>query len=70
VNHSDRASPSTGSSTPANAPTSRDQIPAQQTTVSVEMRPSGVSTPAIRPPTTAIPVAAHPCRTVAPDAVA
>jgi hypothetical protein len=37
VNHIDRASPSTGSSTPASAPTSRDQTPAQQTTMPVSI---------------------------------
>ena len=68
VNHIDRASPSTGSSTPASAATSFDQTPAQQTTVSVAIRPSGVSTAAMRPPRTSTPVSGQPWRIVAPDA--
>ena len=67
VNHIERASPDTGSSTPASAATSFDQIPAQHTTVSVGIRPRGVSTPSIRPARSSMPVAGHPCRTVAPE---
>ena len=68
VNHIERGSPSTGSSTPASAATSCDQTPAQQTTVSVAIRPRGVSTAAMRPPLTSTPVSGQPWRIVAPDA--
>ena len=65
-----RASPSTGMSTPASAPTSRDQAPAAQTTVSVAIAPASVSTAVIGPSSTLMPVAVTPWRTRTPWAAA
>ena len=67
-----RASPRTGMSSPARFPTSRDQTPAVQMTVSVRMRPAEVSTLTILSPSTAIRSSAvawriwTPCAAAAP----
>ena len=68
MNHIERATPSTGSSTPANAPTSRDHDPGATDDGVRRDAARGVSTPTMRPPSTTMPVAAQLCLIVAPDA--
>ena len=67
-NHMCRCSPSTGSSKPAIAAISFDHLPAQQTTVPHAISPFVVSTPAMRPSSTRMPVTSQPWRTSIPRA--
>ncbi len=62
-----RRSGVTGRSTPAQAPTSRDQAPAAQTTVEVRTVPRSVTTALTSPPSLRIPVTADPVTRRAPS---